>query len=1097
MSTPLTSMPGRPSPSEAPGRAALIAVPAGWTVLVALWALTGATLSPSRLLGTALLIALPTVLWWSAPRQLRTGLVASASLLLLAGMLLGDTSEATIGAAVGGPTAWAAVALAVSSADARDARDARRRYLGKLVGAAGLLLLLAPSTGPTGPRVAGATVTVLLGVRVGRALSGTGVPSAGRPAAPARTSLAVGGSIGLLALAVARTVVDLDAPVLTVVRALRRFASLILPTSAGLEVSLGIGGSPLPWLLPLVGGGVTLLLTVRQHGPAATALASRAPRAAQDRAAQDKGSAPLPNPAAALIVAGLTASALLHLVGVHWAGALDVSYPEWLLWPDRRIETVLWGALAVASGRGWRLREHPEAAAVAGVIGLVLLTVLIGEWRVDGVALRPDLLAVPAVFLGIIGLGRSGARPVVTGIAFAGLPVLLLGMGVGMAGIGPSRSGRRSFIPGESTVLVEGGRLAGLMPDAGQLGIVAAAIAVTAALVVLSPVSRTHSARGGRATLALAWATLVTGAASVVLAEAKGMLLALGAAVAVALLAHNTSIGHRIAQQPWRRLAAIGTGSGLLVVVAPFVGAAVLDPAALRPEVWRRSIATLEGREWLLGLGSQPLRMDREFHTRVDSSWGAVQAHNQAMELLLIAGLPGLGLMLLITAVLVAVGLRTSRLAHGWTAGAATLLIVGGASGPNLTYFGHDLASVLVAGTLVVAVMRTRPDRTDPVRLVRLDDDPVLLPGALEALWAAGDAAVVTPPSGPGSALPAPVQNLLGRGPKYPSAALPAGTALVVPTSGSTGTPRAVVLSHAALAASTAASLAALDCAPGERWTLALPVRHVAGLQVLARARALGTTPYVVPDPGDPAALAAAAAHAEHIAIVPTQLVRCLDAGVDLTGFRSVLVGGGPLDPDRAEQARAAGVRLVQSYGMTETCGGCVYDGRPLSGVEVDVVEGRIRLQGPMLATGYLDPSPADAARFTADGWFITDDLGRLSTDADGATLLEVIGRGDDVINTGGVKVAPAAVEAALRTLASVRDVVVLASPDPEWGERIRAVIVPTDPSAPPTLEELRATVTGHLPSSHAPRELVLVDTIARDGLGKLTAGERERLRRM
>jgi O-succinylbenzoic acid--CoA ligase len=398
-----------------------------------------------------------------------------------------------------------------------------------------------------------------------------------------------------------------------------------------------------------------------------------------------------------------------------------------------------------------------------------------------------------------------------------------------------------------------------------------------------------------------------------------------------------------------------------------------------------------------------------------------------------------------------------------------------------------------------IEIDRTGPERTD---LVRLNDDPAALPGALEAVWAAGEAAVVASASGPGSALPAPIIALLGRGRPDPSASLPAGAALVVATSGSTGAPRAVVLSHTALAASTAASLAALGCAPGERWALALPVRHIAGLQVLARARALGTPAHVVPDPGDPEALAAVATHAEHIAIVPTQLVRCLDADVDLTGFRTVLVGGGPLDPDRAAQARSAGVRLVQSYGMTETCGGCVYDGRPLSGVEVAVdalpgQAGRIRLRGPMLATGYLDPSPTDAARFTPDGWFVTDDLGWLSTDADGATLLEVIGRGDDVINTGGVKVAPAAVEAALRTLASVRDVAVLATPDPEWGERIRAVVVPTDASTPPTLDELRATLITRLPSSHSPRELVLVDSIVRDGLGKLTAGERERLRRM
>ncbi len=388
----------------------------------------------------------------------------------------------------------------------------------------------------------------------------------------------------------------------------------------------------------------------------------------------------------------------------------------------------------------------------------------------------------------------------------------------------------------------------------------------------------------------------------------------------------------------------------------------------------------------------------------------------------------------------------------------------------------------------------TLPAPGRPPRLRRLPDDPATLPEALQQVWDAGDAVVVADPE---ATLPASIEAAVSG-----ELSLPPGTALVVPTSGSTGTPRAVVLSHAALAASTAASLAALDCFPGERWALALPVRHIAGLQVLTRARALGTPAHVVPDPGDPEALAAAAAHAEHIAIVPTQLVRCLDAGVDLTGFRTVLVGGGPLDPERATQAREAGVRLVQSYGMTETCGGCVYDGRPLSGVEVAVdalprEAGRIRLRGPMLATGYLDPSPADADRFTTEGRFVTDDLGRLHTNADDATLLEVIGRADDVINTGGVKVAPAAVEAALRTLAGVRDVVVLAVPDPEWGERVRAVVVPTDASTPPTLDELRAALTGHLPSSHAPRELVLVDTIVRDGLGKLTAGERERLRRM
>jgi o-succinylbenzoate---CoA ligase len=377
-----------------------------------------------------------------------------------------------------------------------------------------------------------------------------------------------------------------------------------------------------------------------------------------------------------------------------------------------------------------------------------------------------------------------------------------------------------------------------------------------------------------------------------------------------------------------------------------------------------------------------------------------------------------------------------------------------------------------------------RRDEPRTPRLVRLADEPASLPAALARTWEAGDAAVVAPPD---AALPTPVGRALDG-----ELALPYGTALVVPTSGSTGAPRAVVLSHAALEASTAASIAALGCAAGERWALALPLRHVAGLQVLARARGLGTDAHVVPDAGDPRAIASAAAHAEHIALVPTQLVRCLDAGVDLAAFRSVLVGGGPLAPERAAEARAQGVRLVQSYGMTETCGGCVYDGRPLDGVEADVdAAGRVRLRGPMRATGYLGAGPDDDGRFTPDGWFVTDDLGRIAADG----TLEVLGRSDAMINTGGVKVDPVAVETLLRADVTLADVVVLGVPDAEWGERVRAVVVPVDPAVPPRLDALRARVGAALPTAHAPRELVVVDRIERDGLGKLSAMERARLR--
>jgi O-succinylbenzoic acid--CoA ligase len=358
------------------------------------------------------------------------------------------------------------------------------------------------------------------------------------------------------------------------------------------------------------------------------------------------------------------------------------------------------------------------------------------------------------------------------------------------------------------------------------------------------------------------------------------------------------------------------------------------------------------------------------------------------------------------------------------------------------------------------------------------DDDPAALTAALEHVWAAGDAAVVLPPDAPAASLPTAVDAAL-RG----DVVTPDGTALVVPTSGSTGAPRAIVLPHGALAAAVATGQARLGCTPGERWTLALPTRHVAGLMVLLRARALGTAPVVI-DPGDPVALAAAAGTAQHVAVVPTQLARALDGGHDLSGFRTVLVGGGPAGGDLLERARAAGVRIVTSYGMTETCGGVVYDGVPLDGTEVGLrADGRIRLRGPSLAACELDGAPLT----DRDGWFTTSDLGLI---ADGR--LEIVGRADDVILSGGVNVDPIAVEAALRAHPAVVDAVVVGVPDPMWGRAVRAVIVPR---APVGLAELRAHVSARLGPAHAPRELLRVEAVPRDGLGKLAASDRVRLR--
>jgi o-succinylbenzoate---CoA ligase len=384
---------------------------------------------------------------------------------------------------------------------------------------------------------------------------------------------------------------------------------------------------------------------------------------------------------------------------------------------------------------------------------------------------------------------------------------------------------------------------------------------------------------------------------------------------------------------------------------------------------------------------------------------------------------------------------------------------------------------------------------TDSPRLRRIPADPKRLPEALAAVWDAGDAAVVLPSdAAPGSLSPA-LRAALDSDPAASEApALPADTALVVPTSGSTGAPRSVVLTHAALAASTAASLARLACQPGERWVLALPLQHIAGLQVLARALALGSNPVLVQRAGDPLAIARAVADAEHVALVPTQLVRCLDAGVSLAHLRSVLVGGAAITDALTSRALDAGVPLVRSYGMTEMCGGCVYDGSPLEGVDVATDEdGVIRLRGPMRAAGYLEQPTGVDTGFSPDGWFTTDDLGSI---VDGGLVVD--GRRDDMIISGGVKVPAIRIEQELLGLPGVRDLAVVGVTDSEWGQRVRVVVVLEGSASKTIADELKSKVHERLahrvPHTHVPRDITVVAKIERTALGKLSRDERDRL---
>jgi o-succinylbenzoate---CoA ligase len=315
------------------------------------------------------------------------------------------------------------------------------------------------------------------------------------------------------------------------------------------------------------------------------------------------------------------------------------------------------------------------------------------------------------------------------------------------------------------------------------------------------------------------------------------------------------------------------------------------------------------------------------------------------------------------------------------------------------------------------------------------------------------------------------------------------GTALVVATSGSTGTRKGVVLSAAALAASTTASLARLGHRPGELWRVPLPLHHVAGLTALRRAWALGTDPQVVP-PGDLDAVAGPGA--DHVALVPTQLRRLLTRGGAI-GPRTVLLGGAAAAPDLLAAAREIGLRVVTSYGMTETCGGCVYDGVPLDDVEVTLADdGRVRLRGPVRFDGYRGDPGATAAATTPDGWFVTGDRGRWAPDG----RLEVLGRVDDVVVSGGENVPLPAVAAALRDHPAVADAAAVGLPDAEWGEIVVAVVVPTDLDAPPTLTALRDHVRARHPAAFAPRHLAVTAALPRDGMGKVPRDALVRLAR-
>jgi o-succinylbenzoate---CoA ligase len=356
---------------------------------------------------------------------------------------------------------------------------------------------------------------------------------------------------------------------------------------------------------------------------------------------------------------------------------------------------------------------------------------------------------------------------------------------------------------------------------------------------------------------------------------------------------------------------------------------------------------------------------------------------------------------------------------------------------------------------------------------------------ALKAAWDAGHAVLPLDPRLPRPAVeqlvnslrPSTVVDADGDHPQPAGLPVEPGDALVVATSGSTGEPKGVVLTHEAVRASALATSARLAVDPTrDRWVACLPLAHIGGLAVVTRSLVTGKACTVLEKFGPDEVEEQARRGATLISLVATALARA-----DASGYRHVVLGG-------AAPPEHLPANVITTYGMTETGSGVVYDGRPLDGVEIRIGDGatggvgEVLVRGPMLLRSYRDGS--DPTR--RGGWLPTGDGGSLAADG----TLSVFGRLAEVIVTGGEKVWPVPVEAALATHPGVDQVAVWKRPDPEWGERVVAWVVPADPASPPALQELRELVASRVARWAAPRQVVLVDSLPRTPSGKVRRSE-------
>ena len=320
---------------------------------------------------------------------------------------------------------------------------------------------------------------------------------------------------------------------------------------------------------------------------------------------------------------------------------------------------------------------------------------------------------------------------------------------------------------------------------------------------------------------------------------------------------------------------------------------------------------------------------------------------------------------------------------------------------------------------------------------------------------------------------------LVGKGPALgfgdiSAEQVPDRVAVVIASSGSTGERKEVGLSASALLSSATASNKNLGARHGQVWSLLLPLTHIAGVNVLVRSLELGTAPLDL-------RRATTYPKADFTAIVPTQLFRALNGDgkllQHLQNCRAVLVGGAALSDSLLGKAQENGIKIVSTYGMSETSGGCIYDGYPLEGVQLRIEAGVIQIKGLTLATTYINNEQAWQESLI-EGWFVTNDLGEYSSGK-----LQVLGRSDEVVITGAEKVSLQAIEDALSAQYPGIEFAGFFIAEEEWGQALHVALTGIDS---PTDNEIILTLSSALGEAAKPKGIIRLATLPRTSIGKV-----------